>query len=328
MRKLVVSSIVLALLLVSSGLLLGSARAAERDRPIRIGVLTTSWGPTPHVVGLRDGLLALGYREEADFVLGIRFTQGDVAALSTAADELVQYGVELLFAVDTQAAQAAQRATRRLPIVFAGMSSPVELGLIESFARPGGNITGVANLGLELSAKRLQLFHELVPSLKRVLFLYDANDTLSKAGATAYREAAHRLGIELLERPVRTQEEAQEARAQVGPGQEDGILQPHDLFLNIPGLILDTTAKQPIPTMFNGAFFVEHGGLASYGPDFYESGRQAARLVDKILKGANPAEIPVEVNPKIEFVINLKTAKDLGLTIAPEVLYQANRLIR
>jgi putative ABC transport system substrate-binding protein len=328
MRKLVVSRIVLALLLVGNELLLGSAWAADPTRPVRIGVLTDSWGPTPHIVGLRDGLLALDYREDADFVLGIRFTQGDAAALPTAADELVQYGVDLLFTVETNALQAAQKATRQIPIVFASADSPVEQGLIESFARPGGNITGVADLRLELNAKRLQLFHELVPGLKRILFPYDANDALSQVWATAYREAAHRLGMVVLERPMRTQKEAQEALAQVGPGQVDGILKPSALSLNIPGLILDMTTKQAIPTMFDSAFYVEHGGLASYGPDFYETGRQAARLVDKILKGANPAEIPVEVNHKIEFVINLKTAKVLGLTIAPEVLYQANRLIR
>ena len=108
----------------------------------------------------------------------------------------------------------------------------------------------------------------------------------------------------------------------------DGILKPQGLSLNIPGFILEATAQRAIPTMFDAAFWVEQGGLASYGPDFYESGRQAARLVDKILKRADPAEIPVEVNPKIEFAINLKVAKALGLTIAPQVLYQADRLIR
>ena len=116
--------------------------------------------------------------------------------------------------------------------------------------------------------------------------------------------------------------------AGLNDGEEPGILAPQTLSLNIPGFVIEATAQHKIPTMFHTAFFVERGGLASYGPDIYNSGRQAARLVDKILKGSDPAELPVEASTKIEFAINLKTAKDLGLTIAPEVLYQADRLVR
>jgi putative ABC transport system substrate-binding protein len=161
-----------------------------------------------------------------------------------------------------------------------------------------------------------------------VLLLYDANIPTSAAEAKAYRGAARHLQIELIEKAVQTEKEAQETLAQLHKDEVDGILAPGPLSMNIPGSILDITTKQAIPTLFESAFYVERGGLASYGPDFYETGKQAARLMDKILKGTNPAGIPVEVNPKIEFVINLKTAKALGLTVAPEVLYQANRLIR
>jgi putative ABC transport system substrate-binding protein len=280
------------------------------------------------VVGLRDGLLALGYREPEQFLIGVRFTQGDVAALPAAARELVQFGADLIFASDTNSAKAAQLTTSHLPIVFAGAGGPVRAGLIQSFARPGGNTTGVTDLGLELAPKRLQVFQELIPGLKRVLFLYDAGDTYSVVEAKEYRDAAHRLGIELIERPVRSEAEARTTLAQVQPGEVDGILKPQGLALNIPGFIHEATTQRAIPSMFDGAFWVEQGGLASYGPDYYETGRQAARLVDKIITGAKPAEIPVEVNPKIEFAINLKTAQILGLTIAPEVLYQATRLIR
>src|SRR3989454_5380252 len=161
--------------------------------PIKIGVLTSSWGPTPATVGLRDGLLELGYRENEQFVLGVRFTQGDLTALPGAARELVQYGVDIIFASEASPAKAAQLATTRIPIVFSEVSDPVGLGLIQSFARPGGNITGVADLQLELGPKRLEVFHELVPNLKRVLYPYDAADAYSVAGARMYREAAHRL---------------------------------------------------------------------------------------------------------------------------------------
>jgi len=148
------------------------------------------------------------------------------------------------------------------------------------------------------------------------------------ATARVYRDAARRLGIELVEKAVRTEEEAQATLAQVRKGEVDGILGPRHPPLNLVGFVLEAASWRGLPTMCIGPWFVERGALASYGPDPHESGRQAARLVDKILKGANPAEIPVEVNNKIEFVINLKVAKALGLTIAPEVLYQADRIIR
>ena len=327
MRKLVVSSIVLALLLVSSGLL-GYAGAAERDRPIRIGVLTGSWGPTPRTVGLRDGLRELGYQENEDFVLGVRFTQGNLTALPAAARQMVQYGVDIIIAGEEASAKAAQMATTQIPIVFTGGSDPLRGGLIESFARPGGNITGVSELTLDLSPKRLELFREIVPDLKRILYPYDPSSAASVARARMYRDTAHRLGIELVEQPLRTEAEAQATLAQLRRGEVDGILPPPGSSLNLRGFILEAASQRGIPTMFNTAFWAERGALASYGPDYFATGRMAARLVDKIIKGANPGEIPVEVNTKIEFVINLKTATALGLTIPPELLYRADRLIR
>jgi putative ABC transport system substrate-binding protein len=280
------------------------------------------------MAGLRDGLLALGYREREDFVIGVRFTQGNHAHLPAAAHELVRYGVDLLFVTSAQPAQAAQQATTQIPIVFAWVEDPVGLGLVQSFARPGGNITGVTTLTLELGPKRLELFRELVPNLRHVLYPYDATHAPSIALAQGYREAARHLGMELVEKPVQTEEEVQAMLDQVQENKIDGIVQPPSLSLNIPGFIVEATIERAIPTMFENAFFVERGGLASYGPDDYASGWQAARLVDKIFKGTPPAEIPVEVNPKLVLVINLKVAKTLGLTIAPEMLYRADRLIR
>lgn len=321
-------SVALVMLLLSHGLLPRGTEAAERARPLRIGALTDSWGSTPHMAGLRDGLLALGYREREDFVIGVRFTQGNHARLPAAAHELVRYGVDLLFVTSAQPAQAAQQATTQIPIVFAWVEDPVELGLVQSFARPGGNITGVTTLTLELGPKRLELFRELVPNLQRVLYPYDATHTPSMALAQGYRDAARYLGLELVEKPVQTEEEVQAMLDQVRESKVDGIVQPPSLSLNIPGFIVEASVDRAIPTMFENAFFVERGGLASYGPDDYTSGWQAARLVDKIFKGTPPAEIPVEVNPKLALVINLKVAKTLGLTIAPEMLYRADRLIR
>ncbi len=319
----------ISVFLIVSGWLPGAVRAAERDRPIQIAALTPSWGPTPQIVGLRDGLVELGYRENKHFVIGVRFTQGDLALLPVAARELVQLGADIIFTHRDDAAVAAHMATDRIPIVFVGVNDPVGIGLIKSYARPGGNITGVVtDLELGLGSKRLEVFHEMVPGLKRVLFPYNPVDTRSVAGAKVYRDAARGLGIELVEKTVRTEEEARTTLLRIRKGDVDGILPPTSVSLNIPGFILKTAANQAIPTMFNGVFWVERGALASYGSDLYESGRQAARLVDKIFKGTVPEKIPVEVNTKIEFVINLKVAKALGLRIAPQVLYRADKVIK
>ncbi len=327
MRRQTLPVIFFSLLLIG-GLLADGAGAAERSAPILIGAVTESWGPTPAIIGLRDGLRELGYRENEQFVIGVRFTQGDPAALPSAVRELAQQGVDFIFASEQNALKAAQAATNRIPIVFAGGGDPVGLGHIQSFARPGGNITGVTELDLELVPKRLEVFREIIPGLKRVLFPYHATDAYALSAVKVYREAARRLGIALVERPVRSQEEAQAALAKVRKADVDGIVAPRLLSLNIPGFVLEATTQRALPTIFQAPFYVERGGLASYGPSFHESGRQAARLVDKILRGTNPAGIPVEVNTKLELTINLKTARALGLTIAPEVLYRADRLIR
>jgi putative ABC transport system substrate-binding protein len=301
--------------------------AAQPPRPVRIGALTESWGPTRPIVGFRDGLQELGYRENHHFVLGVRFTQGDTAALPAAARELVQQGVDLLFAAGVDATRAALAATDRVPIVFVGGSDPVGLGLVQSFARPGGNITGVTDLDTELTPKRLELFKDIIPGLKKVLLPYPAEDRSTAAQLPAYRAAAQALGVVLVERPVRTQAEARATIGGVRKGEVDGILAPRYLALNIPGFMLEASARRGIPTMFHDTFFVEQGGLASYSAHRYESGRQAARLADQILKGVKPSELPVERPTQLELAINLKTARALGLTIPRPVLLRADQVV-
>jgi putative ABC transport system substrate-binding protein len=303
---------------------------AQRKEPVKIGVLTDSWGPTPATIGLRDGLQVLGYREDEHFELGVRFTRGDVGALPAAARELLAAGSDIIFATSTTAARAAQQATKEKPIVFAEVAGdPVRQGLVRSFARPGGNVTGVSNLTAELAAKRLEIFKELVPGLKRVLFVYDATDADAVEAAQVQRDAARQLGIQVIERTPRSQEEAREQIARVRRSDVDGILAtPSGAALNIPGAVLEAATRQQLPAMFNGGgFWVEQGGLVGYGPDFYESGRLAARLVSKILQGEKPENIPVEINSRIDLVINLKVARALKLEPGPAVLQRATRLI-
>jgi len=320
--RLLLLGIVLAL-----GVAIGHGVNAQPARLVKIGALTTSWGPTLSVVGLRDGLQELGYRENEHFVIGVRFTQGDTAALPAAARELVQHGVDLLFASGVHAARAAQMATDRVPIVFVGGSDPVGLGLVKSFARPGGNITGITDLDIELTPKRLEIFKEILPGLKRVLFPYDGADDYTVSQLQVYRTVARRLGVVLVEKPLRTQEEAGTTILGLRKGDVDGVLSPPVISLNIPGFTLEATAKRAIPAMFHDAFFVERGGLASYSASAYQTGRQAARLADRILKGAKPADLPVEQPMRFELAINMKTAKALGLTIPQSVLFRADRVI-
>jgi len=206
-------------------------------------------------------------------------------------------------------------------------SDPVGMGLVQSFARPGGNITGVADLDVELAPKRLEIFRELVPGLKRVLFVYDAGDAYTVSQLDRYREAARHLGLALIERPVRTQIEARLVLGSVKKSEVDGLLSPRFLSLNIPGFIIETGLRQSIPTMLHTSYFVEQGGLASYAANLYELGRHAARLVDRIIKGARPADIPVEQATRFELVINMKTARALGLAIPPSVLLRADHLV-
>jgi putative ABC transport system substrate-binding protein len=318
-----------AILLVWSWIIFaGAATAAERGKPVRIGVLTEGFGPTSEAVGLRDGLKTLGYREDHDFVIGVRFTQGDAGALPAAAKELVQRGVDIVLTDGRSAAKAAQQETTKIPIIFAGGGSPVEFGLIQSFAHPGGNVTGVTDLDLELGPKRLEIFNEMISGVKRVFFASQATDSYSAAEANSYREAARRLKIAIVEKAVQSQTEAGEAFDKIKKGDVQGLLAPRSMTANIPGFVRDSGARLSLPTMFASVFFAENGGLASYNPNTYESGRMAARLVDKILKGVSPGDIPVEVNDKIELVINVKVARALGIKIAPEVLSRANKVIR
>ena len=204
LRRLLVLGIVLAI----HGLIV-SAAEAQRARPVQIGALTESWGPTPAIVGLQDGLQELGYREDKDFTIGVRFTQGKVGELPAAARDLVRGGADIIVTSrGSNAAKAAQMATDRIPIVFIDGGDPVGMGLVKSLAHPGGNITGVASLDVELAPKRLEIFRELVPGLKRVLLVYDATNAYTVAQLGAYRAAAQRLGVTLVERPVRSQEAA------------------------------------------------------------------------------------------------------------------------
>jgi putative ABC transport system substrate-binding protein len=315
-------------LFVAGAELVGRNVRAQVSRLARIGALTESWGPTPAIVGLRDGLIQLGYREDQDFALGVRFTGGKPADLPQAARDLVRHRVDVIVAAESAtAAKAAQMATKDIPIVFIGTGDPVGQGLVQSLARPGGNVTGVADVDSDLIPKRMGLFRELVPGLKRVLVPYDTTNAEAVALIAVHREAARRLGLVLVERPVKGEDDARTTISAIRRGDADGVFTLRFLSSNISGFVLELAQKAVIPTMFHIPFFVERGGLASYSANLHELGKQSARLVDKILKGAKPGDVPVEQPLTFEFVINVKAAKALGLTIPSSVLLRADRVI-
>jgi putative ABC transport system substrate-binding protein len=294
---------------------------------VRIGALTEGFGPTPWAVGLRNGLTALGYRERRDFVIGMRFTRGDPDALALAAREFVEQKVDVLVVGGGPPVRAALAATSRIPTVFIGGDDPVALGWVKSYSRPGGNVTGVATLDLQLAPKRLEMLRGIAPALRKVLFVYDVADPYTALELKGYRAAAPRLGLVLVERPARTREEAQAALGAIRRGDVHGILAPWAMSLNIPGLVLETAARLGLPTMFSDPFYVEEGALGSYSTDLQASGRQAARLVDKILRGTPPADIPIEVDNHIHFALNLKAARALRLEIPPDTIRRADRVL-
>lgn len=301
--------------------------AQQSGRPYRIGVLQDAFFPNiPQIEGLKAGLKTMGLEEGRDVTLDIRFTRGDLQATSAAAVTLAKAGVDLIFTAEEEPAQAAKAATRAIPIVFVRVGDPVAAGIVASVANPGGNVTGVSSLDAELVPKRLEILKAVFPTLRRVWAPYHADHRSSIAAARKAQEVAALLKLELLARPVRTPEELVGSLKTLRPG--DGLLSPPALTMNIPGLILDLQLNGRHPAIFFAAFWVQAGALVSYGSDLYADGVQAARLVAKILRGARPQDVPVEGANKIEFAINLKTARSLGIAIPPEILTRADRVIQ
>jgi putative ABC transport system substrate-binding protein len=208
-----------------------------------------------------------------------------------------------------------------------GGSDPVASGLVESFARPGGNITGVADLDTDLAPKRLEIFRELIPGLKRILFPYHEDELGAATNVNLHREAARRLGLTLVERPLGSQAKAQDLLGSVRRGDVDGIFSPRSVALNLPAFILDASTRFSIPAMFHDSIWVEQGGLASYSANTYQVGRQAARLLDRIIRGAKPGDLPVERATRFDLVINLRTARALNLVVPQSLLLRVDRTI-
>lgn len=307
------------------------APAQPKPGTARVGVLTLGVAPgSPFVEALRQGLGEKGYVEGRTVAFDYRFAEGKLDALAALAAELVKLKVDVIVTESTAAAVAAKKATQEIPIVMAVTAlDPVKLGLVASLNRPGGNVTGLLLFGTQISTKRMQLLKETIPDRKLVAVLYNAASPNAAEYVAHTKAAALALGFDVRFVEVRSPADLDagfEAVARLRPGAfmtaADGML------LGQRTRIVEFASKHKLPGVFAERQFADAGALMSYGANIPANFRRAAYYVDKILKGTRPADLPVEEPPKIDFVVNLKTAKALGLTVPQSVLILADEVIR
>ena len=317
-------------IVVIAFVLCGAVVEAQQPKGYRVGVITAGGAWYETIDGLRVGLRKLGFEEGKQFILEIRDTKGDAKAAEEAARKFEQDKVDLIYTTQTSVTVAAKRATADIPIVFCAGSDPVVLGLVESFAKPGGRLVGVYNPATDLIAKRLEILKEIVPRLRQVVTFYDPRNPVAIESLKFAREEAIRLrGVELVERHIASVEELQAMMRALRTGDVDAYFAVSDAVAsNQAQLIIDTARNKRLPTMFDQTSHVIKGGLVSYSVSLHEVGRVSAKYVQRILTGVRPKDLPVEGVDKIDLVINLKTAKQIGLTIPPNVLVRAQRVIK
>jgi len=322
------SRLVLTVILTLGLLAAPLAVEAQQARVYRVGVVLQGGSYLPAVDGLRDGLRELGLEEGNQLVLHVRDTKGDLKSVGAAARSLEGEKVDLIYALATSVTLAAKRATKNVPIVFYAGTDPVASGLVESFRKPGGRLTGIHGQITDLTAKRLELLKEMVPKLRRVVAFYNPDNPAAQQSVKIARDAARRLKVELVERPVASVEELRAGLRALRPGDADAYLHVSDAMLTSQAeLIMDTAKAKRLPTIVPDKESVAKGALAGYGLSYYTIGRLSAKHVQRVLLGANPGELPVEQLDRLHFVINLKTAKALGLTIPQSVQLRADELI-
>jgi putative tryptophan/tyrosine transport system substrate-binding protein len=276
----------------------------------------------------REGLRALGYVEGQNIVIEYRSAEGKRDRLPKLAAELVPLNLDVIFAYSLPAVRALKKVTTTIPIVTVS-GDPVRFGLVASLAHPGGNITGLANLTPELAGKRLELLKKVVLTISRVAVLWNPVSSSARLRMRETEAAANSMDIKLRRIAWTGPNDLERAFSAMKKERADALVPIRDIVINIHlPRIAALAAQNQLPTMYDDTTFVEAGGLMSYGTVIADLDRRAARYVDKILKGANPADLPIEQPTKFELVINLKTAKQLGLTIPPEVLYRADKIIK
>jgi putative ABC transport system substrate-binding protein len=321
--------------LIAAGALFAApltADAQQTRRQYRVGYLTTADPSTGgHLSGaLLRGLRELGWVEGQNIVIEYRWAEGKFERLPGLAADLVRLKVDVIVVTTTQPALAAKNATRTIPIITVVISDPVATGLVTSLARPDGNITGLTFVaGAEMGGKLLELFRETVPQASRVATLWNPTNPMHPLLLRETESGARKLSVQLQPVAVGSLDALEGALAAIARDRPDALLVvPDPLFFFSRRRLLDFAAKNALPAMYGWREPVEEGGLMAYGPNMPDLFRRAATYVDKILKGAKPADLPIQRPTKFELVINLKTAKALGLTIPPSVLLSADELIQ
>ena len=315
-------------------ILLAAVPLAEAQQPAkvhRIGFLGNSTAALEaNLVGpFREGLRDLGYVEGRNILIEYRWAEGKYERFPALIAELIALKVELIVTAGTPATQAYQKARTSIPLVMVAVGDPVGTGIVASLNRPGGNITGLTSISPELEGKRLELLREVIPKLSHIAVLWNPKNAFHAIENKEVESAAAALRMKVLYLGVEAQEHIGNAFAQILKERPGALLVLADrVFLHNRALIMDFAAKHRLPGVYAYLELVEAGGLMSYGPSYADMHRRAATYVDKILKGAKPADLPVERPMKFELVVNLKAAKQIGLTIPPNVLARADRVIR
>jgi putative ABC transport system substrate-binding protein len=303
-----------------------AAEAQQAGKVHRVGVVV---GGVDLTDNLRQGLRELGWVEGQNLVVLKRVWSGRTEQFPEIIADLIQRKVDVIVSSSTPAVRAARDATRTTPIVMAGLTDPIGAGLISSLAQPGGNITGLTNISTELSAKRLELLKEVAPRVSRVAVLWTPTHPGQAIAWQQTQQAAQALGLVLFSAEVRRPEDFAPAfTAIVAERAEALLVLPDPLTTLHRQQTADFAVKQRLPSMYAASYWVQAGGLLSYGTSFSALWRRAAVYVDKILKGARPADLPIEQPTKFDLVINLKTAKALGLTIPQSLLLRADEIIQ
>jgi len=306
-----------------------AARAQQAGKPPTIGFLG-SGTPTSQrtwVDAFVQRLRELGWIEGRTVAIDYRWVEGRPERFAEIAAEFVRLKVDVIFAVGTEAALAAKKATAVIPIVFPVAGDPVGTGIVASLARPSGNVTGLSNLAADLAAKRLEILHDVLPRLARLAILANVGSPAAVLEMHEFRDAASTLGLEVVPLEIRRTDDIAPALESLN-GRADTLYVVGDPLANFNRIRINTFALVArLPTMYVQREYVEAGGLMSYGPNYPDLNRRAADYVDKILRGAKPAELPVEQPTKFDLVVNLVTARALGVTVPPTLLARADEVI-
>ncbi|HEY1232275.1 MAG TPA: ABC transporter substrate-binding protein [Candidatus Binatia bacterium] len=315
--------------LILSTIWLGHSIAAQPAKPHRIGVLFPGGAQQETLNGVREGLKELGLEESKQFVFVIKDTKGEPAAAEQAAKALEQENVSLIYAMTTPAITIVKSATTKTPIVFTIGSDPVSGGLVDSFPKPGGRLTGVHYPVRDLTAKRLEILKEILPKISRVLTYYDPSNRVAAEGAAMARDEGKRLGIRLIESHVSSVSDLQRELQKLKHEDADAFFfTPDPMVGSQSQLIIDAAKAKKLPTMFQEQSLVTNGALAAYGQNYREIGRLTAKYIQQVLNGAQPKDLKIETVDSVELAINLQTAKQLGITIPPQLLARAKMVVK